>query len=116
MADSAETGIAVTVGPRTSAARLLNAEYLRFVITANASPALSLMQTALLILILILPLRVEGGRRCEETSQRELRQRVAAEEKEGIETALTESRGRVFGPSGAAARLGITRSTLESKN
>jgi hypothetical protein len=84
MADSAETGIAVTVGPRTSAARLLNAEYLRFVITANASPALSLMQTALLILILVLPLRVEGGRRGEETSQRELRQRVAAEEKEGL--------------------------------
>ena len=39
-----EAGIAVTVGPRTSAARILNAEYLRFVITANASPALSLMQ------------------------------------------------------------------------
>jgi formate hydrogenlyase transcriptional activator len=28
---------------------------------------------------------------------------------------LTESRGRVFGPAGAAARLGIARSTLESK-
>ena len=39
-----EAGIAVTVGPRTSAAQILNAEYLRFVITANASPALSLMQ------------------------------------------------------------------------
>jgi len=39
-----EAGIAVTVGPRTSAARILNAEYLRLVITANASPALSLMQ------------------------------------------------------------------------
>jgi len=39
-----EAGIAVTVGPRTSAARILNAEYLRFVITANASPASSLMQ------------------------------------------------------------------------
>ncbi|HXD31501.1 MAG TPA: PAS domain-containing protein [Pyrinomonadaceae bacterium] len=49
------------------------------------------------------------------TSQRELRQRVAAEEKQAIETALTESGGRVFGPSGAAARLGIARSTLESK-
>ena len=49
------------------------------------------------------------------TSQRELRQRVAAEEKQAIEAALTESRGRVFGPSGAAARLGIARSTLESK-
>ena len=39
-----EAGIAVTVGSRTSAARILNAEYLRLVITASASPALSLMQ------------------------------------------------------------------------
>ena len=49
------------------------------------------------------------------TSQHELRQRVAAEEKEAIEAALAESRGRVSGPTGAAARLGIARSTLESK-
>jgi formate hydrogenlyase transcriptional activator len=53
--------------------------------------------------------------RASPTSQRELRQRVAAEEKQAIEAALTESGGRVFGPSGAAARLGIARSTLESK-
>ena len=39
-----EAGIAVTVGPRTSAARILNAEYLRSVITSNASPAGTLMQ------------------------------------------------------------------------
>ena len=39
-----QAGIAVRVGPRTSAARILNAEYLRSVITANASPAASLMQ------------------------------------------------------------------------
>jgi diaminohydroxyphosphoribosylaminopyrimidine deaminase/5-amino-6-(5-phosphoribosylamino)uracil reductase len=32
-------GIAVSVGSRTCAARLLNAEYLRLVITANYSPA-----------------------------------------------------------------------------
>jgi formate hydrogenlyase transcriptional activator len=32
-----------------------------------------------------------------------------------IEDALRASGGRVFGPSGAAARLGIARSTLESK-
>ena len=32
-----------------------------------------------------------------------------------IEAALNESRGRVFGPQGAAAKLGIPRSTLESK-
>jgi DNA-binding NtrC family response regulator len=49
------------------------------------------------------------------TSQRELRQRVAAEEKLAIEAALTESHGRVYGPSGAAAKLGSARSTLESK-
>ena len=32
-----------------------------------------------------------------------------------IEAALRESGGRVFGPSGAAAKLGMPRSTLESK-
>jgi len=32
-----------------------------------------------------------------------------------IETALTESQGRIGGPSGAAAKLGIPRSTLETK-
>jgi PAS domain S-box-containing protein len=42
-------------------------------------------------------------------------QTVAAQEKEIIETALRECQGRVFGPSGAAAILGIARSTLESK-
>lgn len=36
-------------------------------------------------------------------------------EKEMIENALTQSRGRVSGPLGAAARLGIPRSTLESR-
>ncbi len=45
----------------------------------------------------------------------ELSQRLAAHEKEAIEAALSESSGRVFGPSGAAAKLGIARSTLESK-
>ena len=44
-----------------------------------------------------------------------LLQKVAAKEKEVIEEALRESQGRVFGPSGAAAKLGIARSTLESK-
>ena len=39
-----EAGIALTVGPRTSAARILNAEYLRSVITSNTSPLLSLSQ------------------------------------------------------------------------
>ena len=32
-----------------------------------------------------------------------------------IENALAGSRGRVAGPDGAAAKLGIPRSTLESK-
>jgi formate hydrogenlyase transcriptional activator len=40
---------------------------------------------------------------------------LAAHEKALIEEALRVSGGRVFGPSGAAARLGIPRSTLESK-
>jgi PAS domain S-box-containing protein len=44
-----------------------------------------------------------------------LSQKLAAKEKEIIEQALRESQGRVFGPSGAAAKLGIARSTLESK-
>ncbi|HEX9381989.1 MAG TPA: sigma 54-interacting transcriptional regulator [Gemmatimonadaceae bacterium] len=44
-----------------------------------------------------------------------LLEKVAATEKEIIEEALRESQGRIFGPSGAAARLGVARSTLESK-
>jgi transcriptional regulator with GAF, ATPase, and Fis domain len=40
---------------------------------------------------------------------------LAAREKEVIEAALGACAGRVFGPSGAAARLGMPRSTLESK-
>jgi DNA-binding NtrC family response regulator len=40
---------------------------------------------------------------------------LAGHEKAIIEDALRASGGRVFGPSGAAARLGIARSTLESK-
>lgn len=44
-----------------------------------------------------------------------LSEKVAATEKEIIEEALRESQGRIFGPSGAATKLGIARSTLESK-
>jgi len=51
----------------------------------------------------------------EPTSQRELPQRLAVREKEMIEAALRETGGRVSGPSGAAARLGIPGSTLYSK-
>ena len=36
-------------------------------------------------------------------------------QKEMIEAALAESKGRVSGPCGAAAKLGIPSSTLESK-
>jgi PAS domain S-box-containing protein len=48
-------------------------------------------------------------------SQTELSRTLADEEKEMIEAALRESGGRVSGPSGAAVRLGIPGSTLESK-
>ena len=41
--------------------------------------------------------------------------KLPAQEKAIIEAALSESGGRVYGPSGAAAKLGIPRSTLESK-
>jgi len=40
---------------------------------------------------------------------------LADREVEMIEAALAESHGRISGPAGAAARLGIPRQTLESK-
>jgi formate hydrogenlyase transcriptional activator len=40
---------------------------------------------------------------------------LAAQEKAMVEDALRATGGRVYGPSGAAARLGIPRSTLESR-
>jgi transcriptional regulator with PAS, ATPase and Fis domain len=39
----------------------------------------------------------------------------AAQEREAIEKALAATRGRVSGPTGAAALLGVPRQTLESK-
>jgi len=51
----------------------------------------------------------------EPKTQLELARKPAAKEKEIIEAALRESGGRVYGPSGAASKLGIPRSTLESK-
>ena len=51
----------------------------------------------------------------EAKDQVELPQTRLAHEKEMIETALKESHGRVYGPTGAATKLGIPRSTLESK-
>jgi transcriptional regulator with GAF, ATPase, and Fis domain len=44
-----------------------------------------------------------------------LPRRLETQEKNIIEEALKESRGRVFGPTGAAIKLGVPRSTLESK-
>jgi formate hydrogenlyase transcriptional activator len=51
----------------------------------------------------------------EPKNQMELPRKLLAQEKEMIEAALKESRGQIFGPKGAAAKLGIPRSTLESK-
>jgi formate hydrogenlyase transcriptional activator len=51
----------------------------------------------------------------EPNSRTELTRTLAFQEKEMIEAALCESGGRVSGPSGAAAKLGIPGSTLESK-
>jgi transcriptional regulator with GAF, ATPase, and Fis domain len=58
---------------------------------------------------------LERGARSSATPAQPLTQRLAAQEKELIEAALAGSNGRVSGPSGAAARLGIPQSTLDSK-
>jgi transcriptional regulator with GAF, ATPase, and Fis domain len=42
-------------------------------------------------------------------------EKLAAQEREMIESALAESNGKVSGPRGAAAKLGIPQSTLDSK-
>ena len=51
----------------------------------------------------------------EPKSRTELTRKLASQEKEMIEAALRESGGRVSGPSGAAAKLGVPGSTLDSK-
>jgi formate hydrogenlyase transcriptional activator len=51
----------------------------------------------------------------EPRNQIELSRRLQAEEMDIIEAALKETGGRVFGLTGAAAKLGMARSTLESK-
>jgi DNA-binding NtrC family response regulator len=48
-------------------------------------------------------------------TSRALTEQVGDHERRIIEAALSQSRGRVAGPSGAAARLGIPPSTLENK-
>jgi transcriptional regulator with GAF, ATPase, and Fis domain len=44
-----------------------------------------------------------------------LSEAIESREKEMIEAVLEETRGRISGPSGAAGKLGIPRTTLESK-
>jgi DNA-binding NtrC family response regulator len=44
-----------------------------------------------------------------------LSETLASQEKKLIESVLAETRGRVYGRSGAAAKLGIPPSTLDSK-
>jgi transcriptional regulator with GAF, ATPase, and Fis domain len=48
-------------------------------------------------------------------STRRLVKKISSDPKELIELALSEARGRVSGPLGAAVKLGIPASTLESK-
>jgi PAS domain S-box-containing protein len=57
-----------------------------------------------------LPLRATESKR-----EIELPRRLETQEKDMIEAALKDTRGRVSGPTGAAVKLGIPRSTLESK-
>jgi formate hydrogenlyase transcriptional activator len=54
-------------------------------------------------------------RATEPRGRHSLFKKLPSEEKAIIEAALRESKGQVYGPSGAASRLGIPRSTLESK-
>ncbi len=51
----------------------------------------------------------------ETKSPLDLSEMLAAQEKDLIEAALRECEGQVYGPTGAAAKLGMPRSTLESK-
>jgi formate hydrogenlyase transcriptional activator len=58
---------------------------------------------------------VGRGARSSGVTTQPLSEKLAVQEKDLIEAALAESHGRVSGPSGAAARLGIPQSTLDSK-
>ena len=49
------------------------------------------------------------------SASRPLQDDLAAQEKDRIEATLAETKGRVSGPAGAAAKLGIPASTLDSK-
>ena len=56
-----------------------------------------------------------GGSTQSPASTQPLGDALVARERAMIEEALAETKGRVSGPSGAAAKLGLPRSTLESK-
>jgi transcriptional regulator with GAF, ATPase, and Fis domain len=58
---------------------------------------------------------LSGGGSANAHSRRALPQTLQGQERELIETALGQSRGKVAGRGGAAAKLGIPASTLESK-
>ncbi len=51
----------------------------------------------------------------ESSARTPLDDELTAHERSRVEAALAASKGRVSGPTGAAARLGVPRSTLESK-
>ena len=59
----------------------------------------------------LLATRVSAG----PTTAASLNHAIESSERRLIEQALEDSNGRVFGPTGAATRLGIPSSTLESK-
>jgi formate hydrogenlyase transcriptional activator len=50
-----------------------------------------------------------------ESATQPLADKLVSQERQMIEAALAESGGRVSGPSGAAAKLGMPQSTLDSK-
>ena len=56
-----------------------------------------------------------GGSTRSPASTQPLGDALGQRERAMIEGALAEAKGRVSGPSGAAAKLGLPRSTLESK-
>jgi formate hydrogenlyase transcriptional activator len=60
----------------------------------------------------------ESWLKLESSESQEPRERISTlldREVDTIEAALAECHGRIAGPSGAAAKLGIPRTTLESK-
>jgi PAS domain S-box-containing protein len=58
---------------------------------------------------------LESSQPLRQESSGPLPETLLNQEKEMIEAALTESKGKIAGPQGAAAKLGIPRTTLDSK-